>query len=137
MLTIGFTPRSLSRRTHWTRGWVSPRAGLDASEKKKTKISCPNLDIVVTIRNSALSWLVIRRAHLTRLSWENRPRDLDRQCDDMTHCARSHCGHVMQLCKCRHARLLPRPEQHRKSTFCTQTGRVVRFPLRSSNYWNI
>jgi hypothetical protein len=38
-----FTPRPLNRRerapgTHWTEGWVGPRAGLDTM---KNKISCP------------------------------------------------------------------------------------------------
>jgi len=31
----GFTPRGRAPGTHWIRGWVGPRAGLDAVVKRK------------------------------------------------------------------------------------------------------
>jgi hypothetical protein len=46
--------------THWIRGWVGPRAGLDAGARRKILCLCRGLNPVRPVRSQSLYWLSYR-----------------------------------------------------------------------------
>jgi hypothetical protein len=57
-----FTPREIDPGTHWVGGWVGPRVGLDAAEKRKTLTPDGNPTLAVQLllrRCTEISWLQI------------------------------------------------------------------------------
>jgi hypothetical protein len=52
-----FTPGERTPGTHWTGGWVSPRAGLDAKARRKILCLCRGSNPGRPVRSQTLYWL--------------------------------------------------------------------------------
>jgi hypothetical protein len=52
-----FTPGERSPGTHWTGGWVGPRAGLDAEARRKIVCLCRGSNPGCPVRSQLLCWL--------------------------------------------------------------------------------
>jgi hypothetical protein len=61
-----FTPGERTPGTHWTRGWVGPRAGLDAEARGKILCLCRGSNPGRPVRSQTLYWLSYRGSNIFR-----------------------------------------------------------------------
>jgi hypothetical protein len=64
-----FTPRERTPGTHWTGGWVGPRAGLDTKAKRKILCPCRGSNTDRPARSLTLSCLSYRGSYVGLLTW--------------------------------------------------------------------
>jgi hypothetical protein len=73
-----FTPRKRAPDTHWIRGWVSPRAVLDAVVKRKIpsprRESNPRTTIVQPVAQRYTDWAITALNEIEVMKWKEKER---------------------------------------------------------------
>jgi hypothetical protein len=71
-----FTPEEISLGTHWMGGWVGPRSGLNAGEKRKISYAC-KLNLLNSLNERYMPAVLLQRKQHVKINVSS-PRILKR-----------------------------------------------------------